>query len=468
MAITTATEPGAADRPRDIPLYPARVVPPTQELGTLAFIPAFIRNPLAVVPQAAYDEPFLFTHRAGRPVLWITEPDWIKTVFLDERDKYPRPLLEKRVLGPLLGNGLLTANGADWKWQRQTAAPIFRHQDLLRLVPAMSASTERMLQAWRRDSGTSVRQIERDMTEVTFDIICATLLPGGETHVRPNLERANGDFLGPISWRMVYGIFNVPHWMPHPGKARMAGAETTLRAGVAELLAERRADPKPHDDLMQRLMDARDPESGRPMSDELLIDNLLTFFMAGHETTAKALTWTLYLLANAPHWAKGIEAEVAEVAGSAPIDARHIDRLVLTQQVLKESMRLYPPAPIISRVAGVDTELGGQKLAAGTQVVVPIYAAHRHRKRWIEPDRFDPTRFTPANEARIPRYQYMPFGAGPRICIGMAFAMIEATAILATIVRAASFKPVRGHYPEPISRVTLRPKGGMPLKVILK
>jgi len=219
---------------------------------------------------------------------------------------------------------------------------------------------------------------------------------------------------------------------------------------------------------MQRLIDARDPESGRPMSDDLLIDNLLTFFTAGHETTAKALTWTLYLLANAPRWAEAIRDEVERVAGAGPIGAGHIDRLVITQQVLKESMRLYPPAPVISRVAIVDTELGEYRVPAGTQIIVPIYAMHRHRKRWLDPDRFDPTRFSPENEARIPRYQYVPFGAGPRICIGMSFAMIEATAVLATLVRAASFKPARGHYPEPISRVTLRPKGGMPLEVALR
>jgi cytochrome P450 len=204
------------------------------------------------------------------------------------------------------------------------------------------------------------------------------------------------------------------------------------------------------------------------MPDELLIDNLLTFFMAGHETTAKALTWTLYLLARAPDWEERILREVREVAGDGPLKGEHIDKLVITTQVLKESMRLYPPAPIMSRQATVDTELAGVPIKAGTQVIIPIYAIQRHRRRWRDPDHFEPSRFAPENEAQIPRYHYMPFGAGPRICIGMAFAMIEGIAILASLVRAASFQRTPGNDPEPVSRITLRPAGGMRLAVHLR
>ena len=204
------------------------------------------------------------------------------------------------------------------------------------------------------------------------------------------------------------------------------------------------------------------------MSDELLIDNLLTFFLAGHETTAKALTWTLYLLGRAPDWQNRILEEVHQVAGDGPVKPEHIDKLVITTQVLKESMRLYPPAPIMSRQATVDTDLAGVPVKSGTQIIIPIYAIQRHRRYWPDPERFDPLRFAPENEAKISRYHYMPFGAGPRICIGMAFALIEGVAILATLVRAASFTTTPGHEPEPVSRVTLRPAGGMPLTVRMR
>jgi cytochrome P450 len=204
------------------------------------------------------------------------------------------------------------------------------------------------------------------------------------------------------------------------------------------------------------------------MSERQLIDNLVTFLAAGHETTAKALTWTLYLLARAPDWQERIRAEAVEVAGKDPIAAGHIDALPVTRAVIKEGLRLYPPAPVMTRVAATRTKLGPETIAPGTLVVIPIYVVHRHRKLWDDPDRFDPDRFRPEREAKYPRTQFMPFGFGPRTCIGMSFAMMEATAILATLVRGAHFGWDGTHLPEPLSRVTLRPRGGMPLAVTLR
>jgi cytochrome P450 len=451
-------------------LYPPRVTPPSERLPLRQFVPAFIRNPLSVIPEAVYEQPMVRLERGRTPVIYVTDPALIKTILLDRRDVFVRTPTEKRILGGLLGNGVLTADGADWKWQRQTAAPLFRHQDLLGFVPDIAKAAEQQVSVWRQGAAGAIRQIDADMTKVTFDVISATLLPGGETHVQPKIEQANVDFLGPISWSMVYAILTLPAWFPHPGKRRMKAAETTLRDSVAELIAARRSDlvspgaSRP-DDLMQRLMDAKDPETGKSMSDEQLIDNLLTFFSAGHETTAKALTWTLYLLARAPEWEARLVEEVRRVAGDGPITADHIDKLVLTAQVLKESMRLYPPAPVISRISVRDTDLGGEHVNKGVQTVIPIYAIHRHKALWDDPDRFDPERFSPEREARIPRYQYMPFGAGPRICIGMAFAMMEAVAILATLIRSSRFEIIGDYRPLPVSRVTLRPSHGMPMRV---
>ena len=470
----TAIAPSApACAPETAPLYPPRVMPPAARLPLRRFVPAFVRNPLAVIPQAVYEQPTVRFDRGRSPVIYVTDPALIKTIMLDRRDVFVRPPAEKRILGPALGNGVLTAEGTEWKWQRQIAAPLFRHQDLLGFVPAMVRCAQAQVTAWHARAPGGIAAIDSDMTKVTFDVISATLLPGGERHVQPNIERANADYLGPISWTIVYAILNVPEWFPHPGKLRMARAARVLRTSVAELIAERRASlsvpgaTRP-EDLMQRLLDAKDPETGTAMSDEQLIDNLLTFFSAGHETTAKALTWTLYLLARSPEWERRLVDEIECVTGGAPVEAHHLDKLVLTTQVLKESMRLYPPAPVISRIAATGTQLGGEPIAAGVQTIIPIYAVHRHRRLWDDPDRFDPDRFSPDRESRIPRYNYMPFGAGPRICIGMAFAMIEAVAILATLLRSARFEIVGNHEPVPVSRVTLRPGGGMPMRVSMR
>ena len=232
-----------------------------------------------------------------------------------------------------------------------------------------------------------------------------------------------------------------------------------------EIEAKQGAGP---DDLMHRLMRAHDPESGQSMNDEQLIDNLLTFYLAGHETTARALAWTLYLVARSPEWAAAMEEEIERVTGGGPVESAHVEKLVLVQQVLKESMRLYPPVPMLSRQCVAATRLDGVDIAPGATVVMPIYAMHRHLKRWEDPDAFDPMRFAPEREARIPRYQYLPFGAGPRICIGMAFAMLEATAMLATLLQKARFTPVPGREPHPVARVTLLPGGGLPLKVQMR
>lgn len=444
---------------------PPRITPPPRPLNRLSFVANFVRNPLLIVPQAVYEQDFVpFGGRT--PAVWITEPSLIKAVLLDQRDKFQK-LVQIRILGPLLGKGILTSEAADWKWQRQTSAPMFRHHELMTFVPTFVRATRDLLTRWRSLLNGSTHEIERDMTRVTFDVISATLLPSADTTVGTAVEHSADLFERAGAWSALYAIANAPKWLPKPGRRAQRKAIHMLRSSVAAMLRERRDATHAHDDLMHRLMKAHDPETGAPMNEEQLIDNLLTFYLAGHDTTAKALTWTLYLLARSPEWTSVLKDEIARVTGGAPIAAGHVDKLVLTQQVIKESMRLYPPVPIMSRQAVADTSLGPHAIKAGTSAVIPIYVLHRHRARWRDPDLFDPARFAPEQEACISRYQYMPFGAGPRICIGMAFAMIEATAMLATMLQSARFGTVPGREPLPVARVTLLPKGGMPLRVWL-
>jgi cytochrome P450 len=444
-----------------VSFIPPRIAAPEKPLHRLAFIARFVRNPLAVVPRAAYEQDLVFL--PGAPIAWVTGPHLVKRILLEEREKFHK-LAQIRLLAPLLGKGILTSEGADWKWQRQAAAPMFRQQELAGFVPAFVAATQRLVAGWR-DGET--RAIEREMTQVTFDIISATLLPSADPRMPGAIEASTGRFQRAGAWGQLYAIANLPKWLPQPGRAGTAHAVRALRGATLALVHERRAAPSPKDDLLARLMAARDPETGRQMNDEQLVDNLLTFYLAGHETTAKALTWTLYLLARSPQWTARLEEEIAQVAGGAPLGAAHLERLVLTQQVLKESMRLYPPVPLMTRQAVADAVLDGHAIKAGASLVMPIYAIHRHARRWENPDVFDPGRFAPPREDQLERYQYMPFGAGPRICIGMAFAMLEATAILATLLQGVRFAPTR-HVPAPVARVTLVPRGGMPLGVRLR
>jgi cytochrome P450 len=449
------------------PLIPPRVAPSARPLGRLAFMRAFVGNPLQVLPRAVYEEDFVAFGNAKLPRAWVTSPAIIKAVLLDEREKFGK-LTQIRLLGPLLGKGILTSEGADWKWQRQASAPMFRPQELSGFVPAFVRAAEDALARWRAKPADSVHAIDDDMTRVTFDVVAATLLPSTDEAFARTVQDSVLALQRYGPWGILYVSLNLPPWTPHPGMFAQARAIRRLRSTVGALVRARKFEADPPDDLMRRLIAARDPETGRAMGDEQLVDNLLTFYLAGHETTAKALTWTLYLLARSPQWTAALEEEIERVTGGAAVRAEHVDALVNVRQVLRESMRLYPPVPMMSRQAIADVEIDRHTVRAGTSLLMPIYAIQRHAKRWDRPDEFDPERFSPEREAAISRYQYMPFGAGPRICIGMPFAMIETTVILATFLQRARFALARAEEPTPVASVTLIPKGGMPLKVLMK
>ena len=449
-------------------LYPPAVVPPPQPLPLWRFLVQFVRNPLLALPQQAYEDPFLVYRKGAAGLVWVTDPGLVERILLHEHESFPKTALERRILEPTLGQGILTAEGAAWRWQRRTVAPLFRHQDLIGHVPAMVAAARSQLARWGEAPAGSLQPIDRDLTDATYDVITHTILAGGTLEEDRQIKRAAHRLLSWTSWEVACGLLRLPQWFWHPGKRPSRQAAATLRATVRGLLSRRRQEGTAGaKDLLGRLLAARDPETGQPMSDDQLIDNLLTFLLAGHETTAKALTWALYLAARAPEWQERVRAEVREVCGPGAVAARHLEALKVTRMVLKEAMRLYPPVPVMTRMTGRDLELAGWRLLKGTLVVIPVYAVHRHRRLWSDPDRFDPLRFTAAAEADHLRTQFMPFGFGPRSCIGMAFAMIEATVIFATLIRAARFEWDGRHAPEPVSRVTLRPRGGMPLRVSL-
>jgi cytochrome P450 len=264
-------------------------------------------------------------------------------------------------------------------------------------------------------------------------------------------------------------LLGVPAWVPYPGKGGAEAARDYLRGELERVAAGRRAagpgeGAPARADLVSQLLEAQDPETGQRMSDRDVADNLLTFIAAGHETTALALTWTLYLLSLHPDAADRIAAEVEAVTGGGSLGAAHVDRLPWTRQVVQESMRLYPPAPAVVRAAARDVRLGAEVVRAGSAVYVPVYSVHRHRSLWDDPDAFRPERFAPEAARARHRFAYLPFGAGPRICIGSGFALAEATAILAVLARAMRLTLRPGFVPEPKLRITLRPGTGMPMR----
>lgn len=444
---------------------PPRVQPPRAALPLWRFLPAFLKNPLRGIPEPVYHEAMFVPSSMRGRMAWITDPGLVEQVLLRQADKFSKTEVERRIFEPIVGGGILTANGQDWRWQRRLLAPLFRPSELLTFVPQMTVALDHLLARWATDTQGRVRRIDDDMTDLTFDVLTSTLFAGCTEAEGTVLKSATGKYLERTSWEIAFEILQFPKWLWHPYKREMRRAAHDLQSTLTGLVARERTKGWASGGLGAKLGAAVDPDTGQSMSDAMIVANLGTFAAAGHETTAKALTWALYLIARVPHWQNQIRDEVARVVGSGVIEARHIDDLVVTRQVLEEAMRLYPPAPVMTRQAIEEVTLGGRTFAAGSLIVIPVYVIQRHRALWERPDEFDPTRFAPERAKTYLRTQFMPFGFGPRICIGMSFAMIEATLLLAGMVRGADFFVDENVAPEPLSRVTLRPRGGMPMRV---
>lgn len=424
-----------------------------------------LRNNLELIPEEAYRKPVVLAPGPPR-MAFLTGPDVVKTVLLDRPAEFPKGGVQVEVLKPVFGDAMISAEGKDWRWQRGVAAPLFRHDQLLRYGPAMTAAAEKVVAEWRGAPNGADRPIHTDMMRAAFDVISNTMLVGGAPDVLRAIEKGHADYYGAVNWWVTYTLLGLPHWLPRPGGKGMRAHESRLRGSVADLVRTRRASAI-GDDLLAKLARASDPESGQAMADENLVDNIVAFLMAGYDTTAFALTWTLYLIAQSHEWEGRMHEEVVRVAGDGPVKAEHVARLTTVQQVLNESLRLFPTAPIIVRDIREDIELDGVHVRAGTIGVIPIYTIHRHRALWEDPDRFDPGRFDPGRP-KPSRFQFLPFGAGPRICIGASFATIEATIMLATFVRAARFDLVDGVDASPIGRMFLVPRDGMRMRVTLR
>jgi len=448
-------------------LVPPAVNPPEKPLPYLQGLWKLLDNPIEAWSRAVYEEPYVLRGNDRQTLLYATDPAMLKDILLDRMAAFPKDWMSDRVTKPALGEGLLTAQGEAWRWQRRAAAPGFRPDNVAGMTSVMVAAAEAALTRWREMGDGARLDIATEMTAITFQVILDTMLSGGEGIDVPVAAARITDYLETLGKVSVPDLLQWPTWTRIALAPRGYRAIVYLKAMVDRMVARRRREAG-RGDLVDLLMQAQDPESGRRMDDGLLRDNLLTFIGAGHETTALSLTWSLYLLGLDPGTAARVRAEVSEIAGEAAITHEVAERLVFTRQVVQEAMRLYPPLPLVTRMCGEDTEAGGVAIKAGTFVFIPIYALHRHRRLWRDPDAFDPDRFAPEESAGRHRFAYLPFGGGPRVCIGQTFAMIEAVAILATLVRGAELTPDPGHRIRPLVRVSMRPQGGMPMTLRLR
>jgi cytochrome P450 len=447
--------------------YPPRVKPSSRPLRFPFNLAKLIRNSLELIPEQAYREPLVIA--AGPPrMAFFTGTELVKALLLDRAMEFPKGALQVGALAPMFGKAMISAEGPEWRWQRGAAAPMFRHEELLGYAPIMSAAAETIVAKWRAAPPGAIHAVHRDMMRAVFDVISKTMLAGVPEDLLGTIEKGNARYYRSVNWWLLCTMLGLPHWLPRPGGKAMREHEQRLREAVAELVLARRASGMTGEDVLSRMLRACDPESGMSMSDDLIVDNVLAFLVGGSDTTAFALTWTLYLISQSPDWERRMIDEIDRVVGCELVSSRHVDHLVTVQQILNESLRLFPPTPVIVRDIVRDVEFDGVSIPAGTIGIIPIYAIHRHQSYWDDPHRFDPGRFASGARSKSSRFRFLPFGAGPRICIGAAFATIQATIMLATFVRAARFEVSPDFDPQPSAGMFLVPKKGMPMRVTLR
>ena len=434
-------------RPRGLPWH----VP----MGTFERLDHLMKISLAHGDVVRLEFPKLTAHL-------LSHPDHVQRVLIDDHRRFSKQTRGYETLRLFLGNGLVTSEGEFWLRQRRIAQPAFHRKRIAGFADGIVRAAADLGRAWapRAASGETV-DVAAEMMQLTLRIAGETMLsadPSGQAGaVGAALEilqkevnrRLDSPWVPPVEW-------------PTPHNRRLRAATEQLDRIVLDLIDRRRRGREQGDDLLQMLLEARDEETGAGMDDRQLRDEVMTVFLAGHETTSNALTWTFYLLSRAPQIARALHEEAVRVLGDRPATFDDLPALDLTRRVLQESMRLYPPVWILGRSPTEDLDVDGYRIPRGSLVFLSQWVTHRHPKWWENPEGFDPDRWLPERMRGLHRHQYFPFAAGPRMCIGAGLAQMEGQLVLATLARHYRVQPVPGQRVEPEPLITLRPRGGLP------
>ena len=444
------------------PEMPVRVPLVTEVWGIWKSFQVARRNVLEIIPDVATRQPIV-SGRTGKRWHMVMDPEANRRILRDAVGNYPKSDVTKLILSPAIGDSLFIAEGQHWHWQRRAAAPAFSLRNVQALAPVMTAAAEAASERLDAQAGRAANLFD-EMITATFDVISDVTFSGGEAFDKDAVHKAIDAYIGQTAKVSILDVIGAPTWVPRPSRMVSASALTQMkRVADAAIEDRRKTGPRPVPDLLDLLLEGEDPETKRQMNTAELRDNLLTFIVAGHETTALSLAWSLYLCAFDPAVQDRARAEAQAVLGDRAATVADIPRLKYVRQIVDEALRMYPPAAFLSRTAKAADTLCGREVRPGDTVMLPIYALHRNHLLWDKPDAFDPDRF--ADPKAIDRFAYLPFGDGPRICIGASFALQEAVIVLATLLARFRFGRVPGKEPKPVLILTLRPEGGVWLKV---
>jgi cytochrome P450 len=368
-----------------------------------------------------------------------------------------------RLLGQLLGNGLFLSEGEVWLRQRRLVQPAFHRQRVAAYGEVMTAYTVRRLADWKDGD---VRDVHAEMMALTQAIVAKTLFDADVADESYAIGQASNMLMEYFGARLGSVVLQLlPNWLPTPANLRTRRAIRRLDEVVYRMIAARRQSDEDRGDLLSILLHAQDADDGSRMTNQQVRDEVMTLFMAGHETTAVALSWTWYLLARHPDVDARLAEELRTVMGDRAPAASDLPELRYTEMVVNESMRLYPPAYALGRQAARPTEVAGHAVAPGAIVILPTWVVHRDRRWFEEPEAFRPERWADDLAHRLPRFAYFPFGGGPRQCIGHGFAMMEAILLLATIAERFRLTLEPGQHVTPTPYVTVRPEPGLRMRL---
>jgi cytochrome P450 len=431
--------------------------PPRFLIGNL---PLFSSDPLAIYTRWAREFGDIFYYRAGWiDVYFLNHPNLIESVLVSQSQNFAKDKVIQNSRW-FLGEGLLTNEGSGWLRQRRLCQPAFHRERMASYGHTMAAYTEEMLATWQ---DAEVREIHQEMMQLTMRIVAKVLF---SVEVKEDTERVAGA-LNILMRHTSGGRMILPpilRHLPVPALMRVKRAVRELDEIVNRIIRQRRARGRDAGDLLSMLMSARD-EDGSGMTDRQLRDEVLTFLLAGHETTAVSLSWTWYLLSQHPGIEQKLREELSQVLGGRTPQLEDLPRLVYTDKVVKESMRLYPPAWSLARTVAKEIELASYKLPVGSNVVMSPWILHRDPRFFEHPERFNPDRWTADAAQHLPKFAYFPFGGGPRLCIGASFATMEANLLLAAIAQRFRLRLVPGHPVAALPSITLRPRHGMRMSI---
>jgi cytochrome P450 len=447
------------------PFVPPAPKPRTSPPSTLELMRIIRRNPLELWGEPSYNKPWISVTGIGGPLVLANDPGLIRHVLVDNAKNYRMAIVRQLVLRPILRDGLLTAEGEVWKRSRKAMAPVFTPRNIFGFARPMLTRSEDFARKYEDMAGTV--DIADDMTALTYEILAETLFSGeiaGESGSFPEQIEHLFETMGRVD---PLDLLRAPTWLPR--LTRLRGRKTLgyfrqiVRDTMEMRIEKLRRDPdSAPNDFLTLLLRAEGPDG---LTRAEIEDNIITFIGAGHETTARALGWTIYCLAEAPWERDKVEAEIDAVLARESDPSKWLDAMPLTRAAFEEALRLYPPAPSINREPIVPETYKDLYIREGAAVLVMPWIIHRHRKLWDQPDAFMPSRFHPGNREKIDRFQYLPFGAGPRVCIGAAFAMQEAIIALAVLLSRYRFDTVAETNPWPVQRLTTQPEGGLPMAV---